>query len=340
MREEFVIERIPAGQATAPGGPGIATAFQGREIYLPLMREEPVASKRTLLTETVTVGKRIETDREMIRHPVRSEDVEVVKNPDLSDARFTHLPRRALPSMGQESLGAVVPRGEVSPDSIRLAKEELIVGKRPVDNGGVFVQKVVRTDEASVPVDLRREEFHIDRQSAGNQPVSDADFAQREFRIDLAREQAVVGTRNFVTEIVRLRKQTHVDTQTVAGAVRKESLEIVKNAGSLEPAQVGTVGSAFQAGTGASSSLAVAESSITGKAVCGKCQLKTTAECRNAIQVKTDGATAIYFLAGDQVPKDFHDRLCRQGATVTATGVIRGTSGQMELVASRVAAVE
>jgi hypothetical protein len=42
------------------------------------MREEPVTSKRTLLTERVKIGK-IETDRQTITRPVRTEDVEIVK---------------------------------------------------------------------------------------------------------------------------------------------------------------------------------------------------------------------------------------------------------------------
>ena len=75
-REEYVIERIPSNQVQQAGGPGAENAFQGREIYIPLMREEPVTSKRTVLTENITVGKRVETDRETItRAPQRGQNL-------------------------------------------------------------------------------------------------------------------------------------------------------------------------------------------------------------------------------------------------------------------------
>src|SRR5207237_285044 len=120
-------------------------------------------------------------------------------------------------------------QGETSADTLKLAKEEFIVGKRYVDNGGVFLQKVVRTQDASQPVDLQREEFTIDRTSLQNQPIANSDFRQREIRINLTREEAVAGTRNYLAETIRVRKQIQTDKQTVSGTVRKETVEIVKN---------------------------------------------------------------------------------------------------------------
>jgi uncharacterized protein (TIGR02271 family) len=131
-REEYVIERVPANDARNRSDEGAGNnAFQGREIYIPLMREEPVTSKRTVLTESVKVGKRTETDRQIITRPVRTEDVEIVKNPDLSDARFSSVPRRSAPSNGRES-PRLTPTHSARSDTLKLAKEEFIVGKRDV----------------------------------------------------------------------------------------------------------------------------------------------------------------------------------------------------------------
>jgi uncharacterized protein (TIGR02271 family) len=331
-REEYVIERIPSNQAQQASGSGVANAFQGREIYIPLMREEPVTSKRTLLTENVTVGKRIETDRETVTRPVRTEEVQIVKNPDLSDGKFSQVPRRSAPGQGQESsVAATSPRSDISADTFKLEKEEFIVGKRDVDNGGVYLQKVVRTQDASQPVDLRREEFKIDRTPAGNQQVANADFSQREIRIDLSREQAVVGTRNYVTELVRVRKQTETDKQTVSGTVRTESLEIVKNSAQPGPAQGGT-GTTVQSGSSSTSS--DIETTITGKAVCGKCQLKQTASCQNEIQVKNGGKTQTYYLVQNDASKNFHQEMCRNAKRVTATGTVHEVDGKLEFAAT------
>jgi hypothetical protein len=42
--------------------------------------------------------------------------------------------------------------------SIELRKEELVVGKREISNGGVLIRTVVQTENVSQPVELRREE--------------------------------------------------------------------------------------------------------------------------------------------------------------------------------------
>jgi uncharacterized protein (TIGR02271 family) len=235
-REEYVIERVPASEAperdeTANG----AIVFHGQEIYIPLTREEPVASKRAVLVERVQLGKRIETDHQTVSSPVRSEDVEITK-----------VSGKAAGNYWQEA----APVAAASPgdaNSVNLLREEMVVDKKVVDNGGVKLQKVVQTQVASQAVDLRREEYTIDRSPVINPQVADADFSQKEIRLNLSREEPVVSTRIEPTEWVRVRKQVHTDTQTVSGIVRTENIEIVKLPGS-QPAMGGTSASG-QSGT-------------------------------------------------------------------------------------------
>lgn len=232
QREEYVIERVPASEATANQN---QTAFQGQEIYIPLTREEPVATKRTLVTEKVEIGKRIETDHQTVSTPVRSEDVQITK---VSGQAAGNHWQEAAP------VGVAAPRDA---SSVNLMREEMVLGKTVVDNGGVKLQKVVRTDLASQPVDLKREEFTIDRSPVSNPTFVDADFSQKEIRLDLLREEPVVGTRIKPTEFIRVRKQIHTDTQTVTGTVRKENIEVVKLPAGT-PA-VGGTSAASQSGT-------------------------------------------------------------------------------------------
>jgi uncharacterized protein (TIGR02271 family) len=255
-REEYVIERIAAGSSRDQQARA-ENAFQGREIYIPLMREEPVASKRTLLTERVKVGKRIEMDHKTITMPVRSEDVEIVKNPDLSDPRFSTVPRRSTAMEGKSAERASRPQTETSTDTLNLAKEELVVGKRDVDAGGVFLQKVIRTENATQPIELRREEFAIERAPLEGQ-LESADFSQRQIKLNLTREEAVAGTRNYVAETVRVRKQLQTDKQIVSGSVRKEAVEIVKLSDQPVSGQGGT-GISSQSGVTVTTESGVAE---------------------------------------------------------------------------------
>jgi uncharacterized protein (TIGR02271 family) len=235
-REEYVIERVPASEApeggiTANG----AIVFQGQEIYVPLTREEPVASKRAVLVEKVQLGKRIETDRQTVSTPVRSEDVEITK---ISGPPSGNYWQEAAP------VAAAAP-GDAN--SVNLLREEMVVGKTTVDNGGVKLRKVVQTQVASQPVELKREEYSIERSPVISPQVADADFSQKEIRLDLSREEPVVGTRIEPTEWVRVRKQVYTDTKTVSGIVRAENIEIVKIPAS-QPAVGGTSASG-QSGT-------------------------------------------------------------------------------------------
>jgi uncharacterized protein (TIGR02271 family) len=220
-REEFVIERVPASEAHDRGlTDNGAPVFQAQEIYVPLTREDPVASKRTLLVETVHIGKHTETDRQTVSTPIRSEDVEVTKV-------------AAQPSADpwQSAANASATASTATPgdsDSVNLLREEMVVGKTVADNGGVKLQKVVHTQVATQPVELKREEYSIDRHPISNPQIAAADFSQKEIRLDLTRQEPVVGTRVEPTEWVRVRKQIYTDTKTVTGIVRAENIDVVK----------------------------------------------------------------------------------------------------------------
>ena len=86
----------------------------------------------------------------------------------------------------------------------------------------------MQTEVVSQPVELKREEYTIERSPVSNPQVADADFSQKEIRLDLSREEPLVSTRIEPTEWVRVRKQVHTDTQTVSGIVRAENIEVVK----------------------------------------------------------------------------------------------------------------
>lgn len=279
-REEYVIERVPANEARDRDTASQAASytFQDKEIYIPLMREEPVTSKRVLLTERVHVGKKAETDRQTITRPVRKEDIEIVKNPDLSDRRFSNVNRLPSASFGREDTAkggtSAAPQGGAErmtgrdTADLELAKEEFIVGKRDIENGGVLLKKVVHTQEASQPIELKREEFAIDRSPIRDQEARNTDFREREIQINLTREEPVVGTRSFATEFVRLRKKVETDHQNVAGTVRREELQIVKN-GEQTDRRVSSVKSSDEVGQGGtagqSNSSTLSESSKRSK---------------------------------------------------------------------------
>lgn len=78
------------------------------------------------------------------------------------------------------------------------------------------------------------------------------------------------------------------------------------------------------------------EVTITGEGKCGKCALKETAECQNVIQVQEKGKTVNYYLAKNDVSKDFHSNLCKETKKVTATGTVKKVDGKKELTATKI----
>jgi uncharacterized protein (TIGR02271 family) len=122
--------------------------------------------------------------------------------------------------------------------SLPLYSESLKVGKREVENGSVRLRKVVRTENASQPIELRRETVVIDREAfdqarraadAGQPGDFGAQFQEKEIVIDLKREEPVVEVQPFVSGRIIARKNAQTDQQNVQRQVRREEVEILKS---------------------------------------------------------------------------------------------------------------
>ena len=63
------------------------------------------------------------------------------------------------------------------------------------------------------------------------------------------------------------------------------------------------------------------EITLSGKACCAKCCLKTATECETVLAVEKDGKKTNYYLAKNDVSEKFHSEICKapKAATVTAT---------------------
>jgi uncharacterized protein (TIGR02271 family) len=111
---------------------------------------------------------------------------------------------------------------------IPLAEEELKIGKREVEAGGVRLRKIVKTEVVNQPVELKREEIVIERVPASEeaQKTRGEVFNEDDIYIPLRREEAVVEKETRVKEVVRARKQNKSDRREISENVRKEDVEI------------------------------------------------------------------------------------------------------------------
>lgn len=112
---------------------------------------------------------------------------------------------------------------------IQLHEEEVRVGKRQVEVGGVRLRKIIRTETVNQPVELQREEVVIERVPASEAGTATGEISsEQEVFIPLRREEAVVQKEARVTEEIRARKATETERQQVSETVRKEDVQVEK----------------------------------------------------------------------------------------------------------------
>lgn len=114
--------------------------------------------------------------------------------------------------------------------NIQLSEEQLRVGKREVETGGVRLRKIVRTETVNQPVELQREDIVIERVPAEGAATARAEaFEQQEIYIPLRREEAVVQKEARITGEVRARKTTETEREQISEQVRKEEVEVERS---------------------------------------------------------------------------------------------------------------
>jgi uncharacterized protein (TIGR02271 family) len=112
--------------------------------------------------------------------------------------------------------------------SIPIVEEELQVGKRQVNRGGIRVYSHVVETPVQENVNLREERVRVQR-NAVDRPASEADFqAFREGEIEVTEsaEEAVVSKQARVVEEVTVGKDVTERTEAVTDKVRRTEVEV------------------------------------------------------------------------------------------------------------------
>ena len=116
---------------------------------------------------------------------------------------------------------------ETEKATVPVVQEDLIVGKRAVDRGGVRVLRRVVEEPVAETVDLHDEQVVIDRRPA-NRTVTDADIAAGSQVIELIEtaEVPVVTKTAHVVEEVHVGLEQTDRTETVQDTVRHTEVEV------------------------------------------------------------------------------------------------------------------
>jgi uncharacterized protein (TIGR02271 family) len=110
-------------------------------------------------------------------------------------------------------------------DAIPLAKEELEVGTRRVEAGGVRVDTHVESVPVEQDVQLRDERIDVERRPVDRDAGNDA-FREQHIEMTATTEKPVVQKRARVIEEIALRKDVDQHTETVRDEVREMKADV------------------------------------------------------------------------------------------------------------------
>ena len=128
-------------------------------------------------------------------------------------------------------------------EAIPVVQEELLVGKREVNRGGVRVRSYVVETPVHESVRLREEHVDVERRAV-DLPLSAATgdaFREREITMTETAEEAVVAKDARVVEEVVVRKDVGERTETVDDTVRRTEVE-VEDIGTTRTSGTGVTG--------------------------------------------------------------------------------------------------
>ncbi len=111
--------------------------------------------------------------------------------------------------------------------AIPIIEEQMVVGKREVDRGGVRVYSHVVERAVEADVTLRNETVGVQRRVV-DRPATAADFAAGNGSIEMRAtgEEAVVGKSSRVVEEVMVGKQASEHVEAIHDTVRKTEVEV------------------------------------------------------------------------------------------------------------------
>ncbi len=143
-------------------------------------------------------------------------------------AGYKKFDRKAKPYTAEQTqteLKNFKDQGEIA---LPVIEENLVVGKRVVNRGGVRVHTNVTERPVEAQVNLRKEEVNVERRPA-NRAVTDADmknFKEGEFDVTTKAEEAVVGKTAKVVEEVVVGIEVTEKQKTVSDTVKRTDVDV------------------------------------------------------------------------------------------------------------------
>ncbi|HXI15098.1 MAG TPA: YsnF/AvaK domain-containing protein [Chloroflexota bacterium] len=110
-------------------------------------------------------------------------------------------------------------------------EERLNVEKREVQQGEVQIRKTVEEHTETVPVELKREEVHVERRDVAERPMKPGEgaFEEGTIKVPVRGEEAVVTKEAVVTGEVVVNKERTTEREEIADTVRRTEVHVDKS---------------------------------------------------------------------------------------------------------------
>jgi uncharacterized protein (TIGR02271 family) len=115
-------------------------------------------------------------------------------------------------------------------EKIPVVEEQLKVGSREVQRGGVRIRSYISERPAEAEVTLREERVHVERQPV-DRPATAADLgaAERVIEVNETVEEPLISKEQRVVEEVAVRKEAHERKERVSDTVRRTDVKVERS---------------------------------------------------------------------------------------------------------------
>ena len=143
----------------------------------------------------------------------------------------------ARPAAVPPTAPLAAPIAETAAASIPIVEEEMVVGKRTVDRGGVRVYRRVVEVPVETSISLQEEHISVERHPV-DRPVTDQDLklqGERTIELTETAEEAVIGKTAQVVEEVHVGKTATERTEQIHDTIRRTEVEVEEIAPAVTP---------------------------------------------------------------------------------------------------------
>jgi uncharacterized protein (TIGR02271 family) len=134
-----------------------------------------------------------------------------------------------IPLAAKQTVAVTPKLAEVHDEVLRLAEEQLQVGKKMIETGRTRVRRFVTEREASADVTLHEEHAELLRRAVNDPKFADTiDWADREIEVVETAEQALVNKTARIVEEVSLKKIGKDHVETIKDKLRRQQVEVTR----------------------------------------------------------------------------------------------------------------